>query len=220
MSIPNVSERYVTADFNNAPLIALADLMGLKRYKAEISRAPEIYSPILSGIAVFRHLPEPKQRRVNRAIIEGIPGSHLQSRLRMLVANQSVQPCWYMWSLSDEELKEFYNFSSNTAGLTNQFNPLNLPDLTVASVAGGIYFLASKGRRAAASQALSSLQKSELVTAVGQRFGLGQGAVTALGRIALPALLVISGINIMAKNQSAQAKRELAARGLLAYKGL
>lgn len=220
MGIPDVADRYVTADFKNAPLIALADLMGLKRYQDEITRAPDVYSPILSGIVVHRHLPEPQQRQVNRAIVKGIPGSHLQAQLMNRISAQRVQPYWYMWSLSDEELKEFYSFNSNTAAATKQLNPLPLPDLTVATVASGIYFLSSRGRRMAAAQALSSLQRSELVMAVGRRFGLSQGAVTALGKAALPALIVISGLNIVAKNQSEQAKKELAARGLLAYKDL
>jgi len=41
-----------------------------------------------------------------------------------------------------------------------------------------------------------------------------------LGAAALPALIVISGLNIMAKKEAANAKRELAARGLLVYEDL
>ncbi|MEQ6884952.1 hypothetical protein [Salicola sp. Rm-C-2C1-2] len=220
MSTPAIADRYVTRDFRNAPLISLADLMGLKRYKDEILGAPEVYSPILSGIAVHRHLPEPQQRQVNRAVVKGIPGSHLQTQLMNRICAQRVQPYWYMWSLSDKELKAFYSFNSNAAAVTNEFNPIPIPDLTVTTVAGGLYFMAKGRLREAALEKLSSLKTSELVTAVGRRFGLGEGAVTALGKTALPALIVISGINIMAKNQSEQAKKELAARGLLAYEDL
>lgn len=37
MTSPAVAARYVTADFKNAPLIALADLMGLQNYLSEIA---------------------------------------------------------------------------------------------------------------------------------------------------------------------------------------
>lgn len=217
MSSPAVTTRYVTADFKNTPLIALADLMGLKNYIAEISKAPEVYSPILSGIAVYRHLPSAERQNINRAIINRTPHSNLTARLMNLVSDQSVQPYWYMWSLSDEEVKEFFTFSSTTAEVTGQFNPLSFPDLTAAAVATSVYVMANEGPRAVASRALSPLKKSELVMAVARRFGLGPEAVRALGVAAVPALIVISGLNIMAKRQAALAKRELAARGLLVY---
>ena len=47
------TERYVTADFNNAPLLALADLMGLSQYKEQIGASPEIYTSILNGFPSF-----------------------------------------------------------------------------------------------------------------------------------------------------------------------
>ena len=56
--------------------------------------------------------------------------------------------------------------------------------------------------------------------AVGRRFGLSPAAVKTLGLVSIPALIVISGLNIMAKKQAGQAKQELAARGLLIYKDL
>ncbi|XOZ33585.1 hypothetical protein ACMDCT_15485 [Halomonadaceae bacterium KBTZ08] len=220
MSSPAVADRYVTADFKNAPLVALADLMGLKRYRDEITSSPELYAPILSGIAVFRNLPDPKQRQINRAIIERVPGSHLQAQLRSRVANQSVQPYWYTWSLSDQDLREFYQFSSKTASVTNQVNPLSVPEFTVATVATGAFIMAKGGPQAVASRVAESLTKSELVIAVGQRLGMGQGALTVLSRVSVPALIVIAGLNIMAKNNAGRAKRELAARGLLAYEDL
>lgn len=217
MSNPAVADRYVTADFNNAPLLALADLMGLKSYLPEISKDPEAYSPILSGIAVYRHLPSVERQNVNRAIINRVPHSNLTARFMNLVSDQSVQPYWYMWSLSDEDVKDFFSFSSTTATVTDQFNPLSTPEATAATVAGAAYIIAKGGPQAFASQAVSSLRKSELVMAVARRFGLGPEVVRALGVATVPALVVISGLNIMAKKQAAQAKRELAARGLLVY---
>ena len=220
MSSPAVADRYVTPDFKQGPLMALADLMGLKTYQSVIAASPELYSPILSGIAVYRHLPSNERQQVNDAIINGIPRSGLTSRLMELVADQSVQPYWYMWSLSDEELLEFFEFSKNTVEVTDQFNPLAPPNLTVTTVASGVFILSKGGGRALASEALSSIKRSDLVTAVARRFGLGPATARSLGIAAIPALIVISGLNIMAKKDAEKAKRELAARGLLVYKDL
>lgn len=220
MSSPAVAERYVTPDFKQTPLMALADLMGLSNHRPTIAASPELYSPILSGIAVYRHLPSQERQQVNDAIINGIPRSSLTARLMELVADQSVQPYWYMWSLSDEELKAFFDFSATTAEVTEQFNPLSPPNLTVTTVASGVLIMSKGGGRALASDALNSIRKSNLVTAVGSRFGLSPTTVRSLGIAAVPALIVISGLNIMAKKQAGNARRELAARGLLVYEDL
>lgn len=220
MGKPAVADRYVTQDFKQAPLIALADIMGLKSYQAVLQASPELYSPILSGIAVYRHLPTNVKQQVNNAIVHGIPRSGLTSRLLELVADQSVQPYWFMWSLSDDELTEFFQFSTNTVDITDQFNPLSPPNLTVTTIASGVFLLSKSGGRALASEALSSVRKSNLVTAVARRFGFSPAATRAIGIAAIPALIVISGLNIMAKKDAERAKRELAARGLLVYRDL
>lgn len=107
MSDLGVTSRYVTPEFKEAPLAALADIMGLKRFSSEILSRPEVYGPILSGISTFRHLPPDQQSKVQRSIVRQTPG-FMFAPLRTLISDQSVQPLWYMWSLSDEELKEFY----------------------------------------------------------------------------------------------------------------
>jgi len=220
MATPAVAARYVTADFKHAPLIALADLMGLNAYEDEIVQNSELYAPILTGIVVHRHLPRHEQSKVNRAIHNDVPPSHLQTRLMDLISSQRAQPYWYMWSLSDEELKEFYSETSTTAEVTEQFSPLSPPNLTVAGVASAVFLTAKGGPRALASKMISSLKSSELVMAVGRRLGFGPQGVKTLGGIGVAALIAISVLNILAKKQSAQAKRELAARGLLAYEDL
>lgn len=220
MSFPAVAERYVTPDFKQAPLLALADLMGLKSHQSVITASPEIYAPILSGISVYRHLPPQDRKQINSSIINDIPRSGLTARLMALISDQSVQPYWYMWSLSDQELFEFFNFSESTVDITDQFNPLSPPGLTVTSVASAIFIMSKGDWRSLTSDALNSLSKSNLVTTVARRFGLNRSAVRTLGAAAVPALIIISGLNIMAKKEAGAARRELAARGLLVYRDL
>lgn len=220
MSNLAIADRYVTSDFKQAPLLALADLMGLRSHQSVIAASPKLYAPILSGISVYRHLPPQERQLVNSAIINNIPRSGLTAHLMGLVSDQSIQPYWYMWSLSDEELKEFFEFNETTAEITNQFNPLSPPGLTVTTVASGLLVMSQGGWKSLASEALNSISKSNLVTAVARRFGLNAGSVRSLGIAAIPALVIISGLNIVAKKQSGAAKRELAARGLLVYRDL
>lgn len=217
MATQAISDRYVTADFRQSPLIALAELMGLRRYIPEISAAPELYAPILTGITVFRHLGPADRQRINSEVINSVPRGPLTSRLRMLIANQSVQPYWYMWSLSDQELRDFFTYNARTHSFTKHFDPMQLPDLSVTAIAGGIYAMSREGPRAVVSNALTVLKQSELVAEISRRLGWGTKFAGVLGVVSIPSLLVISGLNVMAKNSSERAKRELAARGLLAY---
>ncbi|NWO08210.1 MAG: hypothetical protein HLX50_21625 [Alteromonadaceae bacterium] len=214
-----VTVRYVTADFNNAPLLALADLMGLGQYKGQIGASPEIFTPILNGIAVFRHLGASERMGVNRMIHNNVRGMLLQ-KLVGLVADQSVQQYWYMWSLSDQELLEFYNYSKWKRESTRQFNPLALPGVTVAGVAGAVYSMSSNGPRAYIRGEIESLKNTELVETVAERLGFAKKIASGIGVASIPAIIVISGLNIMAKGEHEKVRRELAARGLLVYSEL
>ncbi|NWO05872.1 MAG: hypothetical protein HLX50_09310 [Alteromonadaceae bacterium] len=219
MTLPAI-ERYVTADFNSTPLLALADPMGLEHYKDQIGAAPEAFTSILNGIAVVRHLEGPDRTNVLRSIHQHVPNGPLLSKLVSLVAYQSVEPFWYMWSLSDEELMEFYNFSKSKLEVTNQFNPIGVPELTVAGVAGAVYGMTRKGPQAYAREQISDLKNTELVKEVSERLDFGKRLAAGIGIASIPTIIVISGLNIMAKGEHDSARRELAARGLLVYSDL
>lgn len=214
------TDRYVTSDFQNSPLLALADLMGLRSYQSQISASPDLYTPILNGIAVFRHLPAPARVEVNRLIRDEVPRGHITQRLQTLVTDQSVQPYWYMWSLSDEELQEFFQFSKTKATITDQMNPISVPNITVGALAGALYYTSKNGIRAQVGQILEPFKESGLTKEVARRLGFQNRMVSGIGLMSIPAIIVISGLNIMAKKESEKAKRELAARGLLAYSDL
>lgn len=211
------TSRYVAADFKNTPLLALADLMGLRQYQAQIGASPEIFAPILNGLAVYRYLSGPQRVDVMRSIYFDFPRGNLTSRLVGLATDLSVQPYWYMWSLSDEDLLEFFSFSTGKAEISGQFNPLSLPELTVASVAGGVYGMSRQGPRAVVKEHIERLRRTELVEAVAKRLGFGTRLASGIGVASIPSFIVISGLNIMAKRESEKARRELAARGLLVY---
>jgi hypothetical protein len=102
MGAVDVTSRYVTSDFRSSPLIALADLLGLKRFSAQIKSSPEFYGPILSGICLYRHLSTAARITINRAIVREMAPCSLQTNLMGLITDLSVQKYWYMWSLSDE----------------------------------------------------------------------------------------------------------------------
>lgn len=211
------TKRYVTADFKNTPLLALADLMGLDRYKEQIAASPEIYTPILNGIAVFRHLGPADRISVNRLIHDNAHGMFLQ-KLISLVVDQSVQHFWFMWSLSDKELLDFYTFSKKTLEFTSQLNPVELPDITVLGVAGAVYGMSKQGPRAYTREKIESLMNSELFEAVADKLGFAKRVAKGIGIASVPTIIVISGLNIMAKREHDKARRELAARGLLVYR--
>lgn len=218
-------DRYVTSDFNTAPLAALANLMGLNGFERQIAGSPDLFSPILNGISVYRHIEDPQRREILSAIRNDVPRGHLTDKLMGLVTGQIVQPYWYMWSLSDEELMEFFNFSQAKTSFTDPLSVGNLPDFSVGSLATALVVLSQKGPRAAlkeqAREQIDALmKKSALVQEISKRLGFGGKLLSAIGIASIPTIIVISGLNIIARKESEVARRELAARGLLAYQDL
>ncbi len=137
--------------------------------------------------------------------------------LRTLISDQSVQPLWYMWSLSDDELKEFYRFSKRTAEITDQYDAIDIPSPTVVALAGAVYTAATKGVKAYASELISSTLRAPIVLEMSRKLGLGAVQARVAGGATVAALICISVLNFIAHKESVKAKRELAARGLLAY---
>lgn len=44
------ADRYITSDFQNSPLLALADLMGRRSYQSQIFDSPDLHSKRLSTV--------------------------------------------------------------------------------------------------------------------------------------------------------------------------
>ena len=225
MATNSALTRYVTSDFQSTPVLSLASLMGFDaNHKDTIKQNPDFYGSLLCGVAMHRHLLRPEHMDVNRRINEEVPVGRVQSRLRSLIVLQRVQPIWFMWSFSDEELIHFFNFQRSIVNITDQMLPVNTDSiaggLTVAGVATAAYQVAKHGTQTVATETVRTVAGSSLVEAVSRRLGVSTRAVTASGVAAIPIVITIAGFNLMAKNGSKRAHRELAARGLLAYNEL
>lgn len=217
--------RYGTSDFKATPVIALADLMGLNaEHKRQMNTDLDFYGSLLCGIAVHRHLDQREHIDVNRRINYEVPPSTLQAKLRSLIVMQRVQPYWFMWSLSDAELRDFFDFNKSVANVTGQALPGSpesiVGGLTAAGVATAAYEFATKGARAVATDRVRAVAGSGLVESVARRLGVSTAGVVNAGYAAIPIAIVVAGLNVMAKNSSDRARRELSARGLLAYEDL
>jgi len=79
--------RYITPDFRMSPLLALADLLGLKHHSRQIEESPDFYGLILTGITLYRHLSTADKIQVNHAIVKEMPSSSLQTKLMGLISD-------------------------------------------------------------------------------------------------------------------------------------
>ncbi len=225
MQLNSAITRYTTSDFKASPVLALADLMGFNaEHKRQIASDLQLYGGLLCGVAVHRHLDARAHMDVNRRIKFEVPPSRLQSKLQELIVMQRVQPYWFMWSLSDGELQEFFEFNMSVSKVTEHIVPSGLDTivggLTSAALASTAYEVATRGAKAVASDRFRAVAGSSLVEAVARRLGVSAGSVALAGYVAIPIAIVIAGLNVMAKNSSDRARRELSARGLLAYEDL
>ena len=221
MEVKDVPSRYVTADFQAKPVVALAELMGLKGQELTlIEIAPDIYSPLLSGIASHRHLPRLEAIDVNRKITN-LTNTEIRDRLLGLIALQRVQKYWFMWSLSDEELWSFFKYATLKEKITDQVNTIALPtSITAGGVASAIYQVSQRGVRGAVSDTAKGLIESPATKKVAKLITDNAEAAKAVGGGATACILVVTVLNALASREASAAKRELAARGLLTYEQL
>lgn len=153
-----------------------------------------------------------------------MPPGRLQAKLRNLIVMQRVQPYWFMWALSDEELQSFFRLNSNVAKVTGHLLPVTpesiIGGLTVAGLATAVYEVSARGGGAVAREQVRALASSRLVEAISKSLGVSERSMRGTGSAAIPIAIVVSGLNVMARNGSERARRELTARGLLAYRDL
>ncbi|WP_010323827.1 hypothetical protein [Marinobacterium stanieri] len=200
----------------------LIKLMELQKFREPIKSHEDSFS-ILAGIIIFRHLDRSNQIRINKEIINLIHTPeyyNLGQKLRDIATLSAVQPYWFTWSLSDQELRDYYELNDSFKEALSYIG-FDTPHLTVAGLAGIIYQLLKKKSPKGSMQAAEKIIKErigyktgkEVAGIVGKKLspqlirkgGLAGATVYILGAVMLAST----------KNSSEQAKKELLLRGLL-----
>lgn len=196
----------------------LVNIMELQKYRVLIKKYDNSLS-LLAGIITFRHLDRSNQIKINKEIVSLIHSPDyckLGQKLRDIITLSAVQPYWFTWSLSDQELRDYYELNNDFQNALSYIG-FELPALTLAGVAG---LLVNIRRKKVSKAAQEAFQESS-------GYQLGKDLSSVLGRDLSPRLLKTGGIagasvfilcavmSISTGNSANTAKKELILRSLL-----
>ncbi len=200
----------------------LVKVMELQKFREPIKSHEDSFS-ILAGIITFRHLDRSNQIRINREIVNLIHTPEyckLGQKLRDIVTFSAVQPYWFTWSLSDQELRDYYELNDSFQETLSLIG-FETPTLTVAGLAAVIYQLFKKKTPKKTKNAAKNIIKERLGYTTGKEVAgiFGKKSSPQLirkGGLA-GATIYISGAVMLAssRNNADQAKKGIILRGLL-----
>ncbi|MET2901083.1 hypothetical protein ABXV22_22700 [Vibrio rotiferianus] len=139
------------------PVKYYASLIGMEKHESRLKKQANAI-PIMTGIVLYRQLPKNKQSQILKQIL-GMSDNQLKASLYRLVSQVVANPYWFSWSLSDSELREFFDTNK---GVTDALKVVGLDitiPLTVAGVAAFLYSANEKGSLGLHKKPLSNSKK-------------------------------------------------------------
>lgn len=195
------------------PVKYYASLIGMEKYEARLKRLAYAI-PIITGIVLYRQLPKNKQSQILKQILD-LSDSQLKASLYALVSQVVANPYWFSWSLSDIELREFFDTNK---GVNDTLKVLGLEitvPLTVAGVASFLYSANEKGLIGASQKTSKQLKRAVTTSPVAQ-IGVKMGLTKQVASRASAILVVmVSVIAYQTSSNAKDAQKELLRRGLL-----
>lgn len=225
-SYQSVLKRYTSNQFRNAPVASVAKLMGLDAYLPYIKKHKAMLFPILCGLIVYRQLDQVHRMDVMRRIVNiphqpGTQTAMLRSRLYGMAADIVANPSWFCWSLSDQELQEFFKQNKEMAEVLQDIGApsLNQP-LTAATLAGVLYTVSRKGLFGWVKSGVSATISSPKVAEAATTSGASTVTASAISGFAAVGFIMLGVLLVNAQSGEQQAKKELILRGLIRIKDL
>ncbi|MGI2831100.1 hypothetical protein [Vibrio alginolyticus] len=195
------------------PIKYYAKLIGMEKYLSRLRQQANSVV-IMTGIVLYRELPKNKQSEVLRKILD-LPDNQLKSALYGLASQVVANPYWFSWSLSDKELRKFFDTNNDVTDAIKLIGiDITIP-ITVASVAGVLYKVSEKGVKEAPRHISKQFKKtitSTVVTQVASKVGLNE---TNAKRASAILVIMVSIIACQTHSNSKSAQEELLRRGLL-----
>lgn len=206
---------YFISQYRSDPLGFLIELMHLKAHEKQLRQAGNsLY--LLTGILTYRCLPRSGKTEVTTSIYNVMTSRNEPHEIRMtmghlygVISNLSANPHWYCWSLTDQELREYYNVNKSFSGAIEALGLDIDVGCSVSALAAGILAASKKGLRTTLAASIRSRLNMGLAASIGKP--AGQYLAFSLAMVT-----VFAGVmHAMTSESAQQGRRELMARGLL-----
>ena len=202
--------RYPKSRISSDPIRFYSKLMSLESYEKDLKTSNQAVA-ILSGIIVYRQLHKHNQMQVVKMILN-LPDGRLKAKLYGLVSEVVANPYWFNWSLSDNELRHFFETNKEASSVFKTLGIDVNTTFTVAGIAGLIFGASKKTIPDHVKTEIKNSIKNSPITQVGQKAGLSNSMAS------YSALILIAMVTVLLAQtevNSMSAKKELLRRGLL-----
>ncbi len=206
---------YVTQQYKQNPLKFLIHMMDLENFSQKLEKLDNSMY-ILTGIVTYRCLHHHEKQKINAAVMQlrsydGPLFGHLFGLISLINAN----PYWYCWSLTDDELTQFFSVNDEAKSALSYIGVDISGLITVSGIAGALLAVHKNGVKggltSTAAQASNYALTKEVATTGKASGGLAKSAAIAAACVTIFASVLLAMTSTNAKN----AKRELMLRGLL-----
>ncbi|UXI02645.1 hypothetical protein [Photobacterium sp. TY1-4] len=195
------------------PIKYYARLIGMEKYEARLKQEP-ISIAIMIGIVLYRELPKNKQPEVLKQIL-ALNDDQLKSSLYGLVSQVIANPYWFSWSLTDQELREFFDTNKGVSDVLKGMGlNLTLP-LTVAGVSAFLFSAVDHGIKGASKEVATQLKNQMTHSPVAQIANRIRITKQIASRASAILVVMASVIAYQSNSNAKDAQKELLRRGIL-----
>ncbi|MCF7499918.1 hypothetical protein [Pseudoalteromonas sp. L1] len=184
----------------------------LKKIEKKIRNEDGIL-PILTGLVAYRQLSRHKQTQVNGAIL-AIKSGPVKDYLYGLVSQLAFNPQWFSWSLSDKELRSFFETNKSLATATAVLGVASVGK-SVPEVLESLLNIKEAGVKVAAKEAIVKATKSEVIKTAASQFTKNPKILAGSNYAAAYVMVLSTFLYYCSSTNQAAAKKELVLRGLI-----
>ncbi|MGB1030709.1 MAG: hypothetical protein ACPGVW_13270 [Pseudoalteromonas marina] len=184
----------------------------LKKIEKKI-RSEDGILPILTGLVAYRQLSRYKQAQVNGAIL-AIKSGSVKDYLYGLVSQLIFNPKWFSWSLSDEELRTFFETNKSLATATAVLGVVSVGK-SVPDVLESLLNIKEAGIKSTTKEAIIKASKSRVVNAAASQLTKNSKILSGSNYAAAYVTVLSTFIYYCSGTNQAAAKKELVLRGLI-----
>ncbi|MBU2972653.1 hypothetical protein KO527_25275 [Pseudoalteromonas sp. C2R02] len=209
---------YVTQIYKNDPLKFLIKVMDLTHFSKNLEKInSSLY--ILTGISTYRNLPPLEKQKINAQVLalKKIDGP-LCGKLYGLIAQLNANPYWFSWSLSDSELRSFFEVNSEAKTALGYIGIQPSSLLTVSGIAAIVLGISKNGLYGGVKEVASARINYTNARDITQQLSKNKISAPGATKIGLAAAFVTVFASVLLAATSSNyesAKKELLLRGLL-----
>lgn len=203
---------YVTEQYKSDPIGFLINILDAKKIEKEIRNEDGIL-PILTGLVAYRQLSRYKQSQVNEAIL-AIKSGPVKAYLYGLVGQLAFNPKWFSWSLTDKELRSFFETNKTLANASKSLGIMVVGSSATALIEG-LLQIKEVGVKSAAKDMAVKASKANIGASIAKKFTQNPRVLVGSSYATAYITVLSTFLYYCSSKNEAAAKNELILRGLI-----